>query len=85
MHFSTLALPAQRVEQVFAIFVISEMQPIEPEKIARGLCLSVNYACTFGYRQNSRRHEPTRESSLGAHVRMLNRITTEKVPAALAD
>ena len=58
---------------------------VEPEKIARGLCLSVNYACTSGYRQNSRRHEPTRESSLGAHVRMLNRITTEKVPAALGD
>jgi hypothetical protein len=68
MHFSTLAFPAQRVEQVFAIFVISDMRPVVPEKITRGLCLNDRRACTFGYRQNGRRLEPTRESIPDPHA-----------------
>jgi hypothetical protein len=68
MRFPTLPLPAQWVEQASAIFVISEMRPVEPEKIARGLCLNDSYACAFGYCQNGRRLEATRESTLGTHV-----------------
>jgi hypothetical protein len=30
--------------------------------------LSISYACAFGYQQNSRRLQPTREMGLGAHV-----------------
>jgi hypothetical protein len=73
MRFPTLPLPAQWVEQASAIFVISEMRPVKPEKIARGkiargLCLNDSYACAFGYCQNGRRLEPTREPTLGTHV-----------------
>jgi hypothetical protein len=31
------------------------------------LCLNDSYACAFGYCQNGRRLEPTRESTLGTH------------------
>jgi hypothetical protein len=67
MRFATLPLPAQWVEQASDIFVISKMRPVEPEKIA-GLCLNDCYACAFGYCQNGRRLEPTRESTRGTHV-----------------
>src|SRR5262245_39615594 len=72
MHFSTLALPVQWVEQASAIFVISEMRRVE-------LSLSVSYACAFGYRKNSRRLQPMRKSGLGAHMWILKHFTTEKV------
>jgi hypothetical protein len=55
MHFSTLPIPAQWIEPAFAIFVISDMRPVELVKIARRLCLNDSHTRAFGYGQNGRR------------------------------
>jgi hypothetical protein len=70
---SDAAAPSPMGRTSFRDIVISEMRPVKPEKIARGkiargLCLNDSYACAFGYCQNGRRLEPTRESTLGTHV-----------------